>query len=222
MKISILGTGNVGQTFAEKLVSLGHSVMMGTRKVSETMERETFKSWFTNHSAIALEDMETAAAFGEIIINALNGSASLEAFESFASDRLSDKIILDLSNPLDFSKGFPPALIQKLQNVNSLGEELQKILPKSKVVKTLNTLWCGLMINPSLIGDGNHLNFICGNDQDAKEKVKALLNEFGWKNENILDLGNIDNARGTEAYLLLWTRIYAATNNGAFNIRIVA
>jgi predicted dinucleotide-binding enzyme len=132
------------------------------------------------------------------------------------------KIIIDVSNPLDFSKGMPPSLIPSLSNTNSLGEEIQKLFPQAKVVKTLNTMWCGLMVNPNMIGGGNHTNFICGNDADAKTKVKSLLNEFGWKNENILDLGDITNARGTEAVLPIWLRVWSATQNGAFNFKIVS
>ena len=111
---------------------------------------------------------------------------------------------------------------QPLSNTNSLGEEIQMIFPQVKVVKTLNTMWCGLMVNPAMIGGGDHTNFICGNDADAKANVKSLLNEFGWKNENLLDLGDITNARGTEAVLPIWLRVWGATQNGAFNFKIVS
>jgi 8-hydroxy-5-deazaflavin:NADPH oxidoreductase len=130
------------------------------------------------------------------------------------------KIIIDVSNPLDLSHGFPPTLLDGLHNTNSLGESLQHLLPASKVVKTLNTMWCGLMLAPGLIEGGKHVNFICGNDTDAKAFVIQFLAKFGWSKESILDLGDITNARGTEAYLLLWTRIYGATQNGAFNLQI--
>lgn len=83
-------------------------------------------------------------------------------------------------------------------------------------------MWCGLMVNPNMIGDGNHTNFVSGNDAEAKATVKALLNEFGWKNENVLDLGDITNARGTEAVLPIWLRVWGATQNGAFNFKIVS
>jgi predicted dinucleotide-binding enzyme len=116
----------------------------------------------------------------------------------------------------------PPALIPALTNTHSLGEEIQMTFPTIKVVKTLNTMWCGLMVNPKLIGNGDHTNFISGNDANAKSKVRLLLNEFGWRNENILDLGDITTARGTEMYLPLWLRIWGATQNGSFNIRVVS
>ena len=83
-------------------------------------------------------------------------------------------------------------------------------------------MWCGLMVNPALVNNANHDTFICGNDAEAKEFVKDILKSFGWFEKNILDLGDITNARGTEMYLPLWLRIWGATNNGAFNIKIVS
>ena len=121
------------------------------------------------------------------------------------------RVIADVANPLDFSKGMPPSLIPSLSNTNSLGEEIQKTFPLAKVVKTLNTMWCGLMVNPVMIQSGNHTNFICGNDAEAKQKLIDLLKEFGWKNENILHMGDISNARGTESVLPIWLRIWNAT-----------
>ncbi|HET9430741.1 MAG TPA: hypothetical protein VFO70_06170, partial [Chitinophagaceae bacterium] len=94
--------------------------------------------------------------------------------------------------------------------------------PSANVVKTLNTMWCGLMVNPAMINGGDHTNFICGNNDGAKQKVKEILNEFGWRNENILDLGDISSARGTEAVLPIWLRIWQATQNGAFNFKVVS
>jgi 8-hydroxy-5-deazaflavin:NADPH oxidoreductase len=229
MKIAILGTGNVGQTFAEKFISLGHQVMLGTRNVADTMERKgtdnygslPFSEWHAKNSTVQLGTFAESTAFGDIVVNALNGGATISAINSCNSSDFDDKIIMDIANPLDFSKGFPPILIEGLNNSNSLGEEIQKALPNAKVVKTLNTMWSGFMVNPTMLNDGNHINYICGNDADAKTKVMSILNGFGWKNENILDLGDITNARGTESTLLLWTRIYAATQSGAFNMSIV-
>ena len=129
---------------------------------------------------------------------------------------------MDIANPLDAGKGMPPPLIPELSNTNSLGEEIQKVFPQAHVVKTLNTMWCGLMVNPAMIGGGDHTNFICGNNTEAKKKVRQLLNQFGWKDENILDIGDITSARGTEAVLPIWLRVWAARNNGVFNLKIVS
>lgn len=112
-------------------------------------------------------------------------------------------------------------MIPDLSNTNSLGEEIQKTFPTTKVVKTLNTMWCGVMVNPAMINDGDHTNYICGNDAEAKAKVISLLKQFGRNEKNILDLGDISAARGTEAVLPVWLRIWGATKKGAFNFKIM-
>ena len=230
MKIAVIGTGTVGQTFASRLVSLGHQVMMGTRNVADKLASTSkdmygnppFGEWHAANKDVQLGTFAEAAAFGEIILNVTQGANSINALKSANAKNLEGKIIVDIANPLDFSKGMPPSLIPELSNTNSLGEEIQKTFPGVKVVKTLNTMWAGLMVNPAMIGGGEHSAFICGNDADAKTKVKALMNEFGWKNENILDLGDIAAARGTEAVLPIWLRIWGATQNGAFNFKVVS
>jgi 8-hydroxy-5-deazaflavin:NADPH oxidoreductase len=229
MKIAILGTGGVAQTFAEKFISLGHEVMLGTRNVAETMSRAgnpnmgvlPFAEWHAKNPTVQLGTFAETAAFGKMVVNALNGGGTIVAFESCNAKDFDGKIIIDVANPLDFSKGFPPTLIEGLNNTNSLGEELQKAIPNAKVVKTLNTMWAGLMVNPSMINEGNHTNFICGNDAEAKAEVVKLLTKMAWKVANILDLGDISNARGTEALLPVWVRIFGVTKTGAFNFSIV-
>jgi predicted dinucleotide-binding enzyme len=217
MKIAILGTGVVGETIGSKLIEIGHLVMMGSR----TSDNEKSIQFVNKHKANASKGTFTeAAAFGEIIFNCTSGMASLSALNLAGKANMKGKIIVDLSNPLDFSKGMPPAL--SIVNNTSLGEEIQKAFPESKVVKTLNTIWCGLMVNPGMIKSGDHHIFVGGNDDDAKAKVKEILESFGWPKPNIIDLGDITSARGTEMYLPLWLRIYGATKNGAFNIKIVS
>ncbi len=222
MKITILGTGTVGQTFATKLVGLGHQVTIGTRNTSETLLREKFAKWHKENPSVQLATFNEAASFGNIVLNALQGGATLEVLKNIDSTNLNGKILLDVSNPLDFSNGFPPTLIPTLVNTNSLAEEIQKLLPEMKVVKTLSTMWCGLMVNPTMIANGDHNVFIAGNDAEAKISTKELLATFGWIANNIIDLGDINKARGVEMYLPLWLSIYGATNNGAFNIKIVS
>lgn len=219
MKIAVLGTGMVGDTIGSRLVELGHEVKMGSR----TADNEKARAFVAKHQAGASAGtFADAAAFGEIIFNCTAGAGSVEALKMAGEANINGKIIVDIANPLDFSKGMPPSLIPSLSNTNSLGEEIQKIFPATKVVKTLNTMWCGLMVNPAMINGGDHTNFICGNDADAKQQVKTLLQAFGWKNENILDLGDISSSRGTEAVLPVWLRIWTATQNGAFNLKVVS
>lgn len=218
MKIAVLGTGSVGDTIGSRLIELSHQVMMGSR----TIKNDKALAFVAKHdiSKAAEGTFEQAIRFSDIIFNCTKGEASIDALKT-GKDHLAGKIIVDVANPLDFSKGMPPSLIPKLSNTNSLGEEIQKTFPQAKVVKTLNTMWCGLMVNPAMVNAGDHTNFICGNDTEAKEKVKKLLGEFGWKQENILDLGDITAARGTEAVLPVWLRIWGATKNGAFNLKVV-
>jgi len=230
MRIAVIGTGSVGQTLASKLFSLGHEVMIGTRNVAEKLENQTrdhfgnapFGEWYKQNNQINLGRFDEAAEFGQIIINATEGLHSVDALQKAKEQNLKFKILIDIANPLDFSKGMPPSLYPALSNTNSLGEEIQRTFPEAKVVKTLSSMWAGLMVNPAMINNGDHTNFICGNDAEAKEKVKSLLNEFGWKNENILDLGDISSARGIEGILPLWLRIMGAKQSGAFNFKIVS
>jgi len=216
MNIAVLGTGTVGDTIGSKLVDLGHTVMMGSR----TTTNEKAQKFVAKHNGKAKAGtFADASAFGEIIFNCTSGGGSMEALKSVGDNNLNGKIIVDISNPLDFSKGMPPTL--SVVNTTSLSEEIQRTFPAAKVVKTLNTMWCGLMVNPALINGGDHNVFMSGNDADAKQEVKEILKSFGWMENNILDLGDITSARGPEMYLPIWLRIYGATNNGAFNIKIV-
>lgn len=225
MKIAVLGTGGVGKAFAPKLKALGHQVVMGTRdaknKLSET-GKDAISEFLRQHPGIELKNFADAAAFAGLLINVSKGAATLDVIRACGPGNLAGKIIVDISNPLDFSKGNPPILIPELSNTTSLGEEIQKLVPESRVVKTLNTMWNGLMINPSLVNGGNHINYICGNDAAAKETVRQLLYQLGWNKDNVLDIGDITGARATEATLPIWLRVYGAKQTGAFNFQIVA
>lgn len=216
MNIGVLGTGTVGQTIGTKLLELGHSVCMGSRTSNNEKAIEFAGKAPLRSSA---GTFATAATFGELVFNCTAGAGSLDAVLS-CGDGLNSKILIDLSNPLDFSKGMPPTL--SVCNTGSLGESIQSALPHTQVVKALNTTWCGIMVNPGMINQGDHHTFVCGNDAMAKDKVKQMLKSFGWKETHILDLGDLTAARGMEMYLPLWLRIYGATKSGAFNIKIVS
>ncbi len=226
MKIAVLGTGVVGQTIAEKLAALEHDVTMGTRDVNKTLAttgtdifgRPAFGEWYSSHSNIKITTFAEAAAFGEFIINATNGMGSLNALEHAGKENMKNKILLDVSNPLDFSKGMPPSLW--VSNTDSLGEQIQRAFPDTRVVKSLHTMNAFLMVNPSLV-PGDHTVFLSGNDAEAKLKIRELLITFGWKDENILDLGDITTARGTEQIVPLWVRIMGTLQHPFFNFRIV-
>ena len=230
MKIAVIGTGAVGKTIASKLVELKHDVMIGTRTVSDKLTSTAqdiygnppFSEWLKSNSKVRIGSFAEAAGFGDLVVNATNGGNSVTALILAGAKNLAGKVLIDIANPLDFSNGIPPSLLPGLNNTNSLGEEIQKTFPDSMVVKTLNTMWCGLMINPGLIGKGDHVNFISGNSEKAKTKVKTLLNELGWPDKNIIDLGDITGARGTEALLPLWLRVNGVIKTGAFNFRIIS
>lgn len=226
MKIGVFGTGAVGQTLAGKLDSLGHEVMMGTRDAQQSMAREgkdgmgrpPLKEWMAAHPKVKLGTFAEAAAHAELIVNATSGFGAMEALKLAGEKNLEGRTMLDISNPLDFSKGFPPSLT--VCNTDSLGEQLQRAFPQLKVVKGLNTLTAGLMVAPRDLPESHNL-FICGNDADAKAEVRKLLLSFGWTEAEIIDLGDITNARGTEQVLPIWVRLYGALQTPMFNFKIV-
>ena len=162
--------------------------------------------------------LSQAAAQGEIVFNTTTGSGSLEALTAAGEANLNGKVLIDLSNPLDFSHGMPPTLT--VCNNDSLGEQIQRLLPRTKVVKTFNTMNVGLMVNPRSLADGDHTLFLSGNDQAAKDQVSRLLAEwFGWR--DMLDLGDISTARGSEALLLIWVPMMMKFGNPKFQFKIV-
>jgi predicted dinucleotide-binding enzyme len=226
MKIGILGTGVVGQTIAEKVSQLGHDVMIGTRDKEKTLAkkdkdnfgRPPFSEWHKNNPKIKLGTLSETASFGEVLVNATNGVGSVDALKQAGEKNLADKILIDISNPLDFSRGMPPSLT--ICNTDSLGEQIQKAFPKTKVVKSLNTLNAYLMVNPSLLPETTNL-FLNGNDANAKAQVRKLLNSFGWKDKDIIDMGDISTARGTEQLLPIWVRLWGALQTPIFNFKIV-
>ena len=226
MKIGILGTSMVGQTISGALAELGHDVMVGTRDVAKTLAHTAphpygfpaFSVWQKEHASVKLGTFAEAAKHGEIVFNATNGTASLEALKLAGEANLNGKVLVDIANPLDFSKGNPPSL--SVSNTDSLGEQIQRAFPDVKVVKTLNTVTAFLMVNPGLVADADHTLFVCGNDVDAKAQVTEWLKGwFGWK--DVLDLGDITSARGTEMYLPIWLRLWGALGTGMFNVKVV-
>lgn len=215
MKFAVLGTGDVGKTIAGKLVNLGHEVMMGSRSATSPAAL-AWVDEMADERAMA-GTFENAAAFGEWVFNCTSGMHALDALSAADAENLAGKILVDLSNPLDFSQGFPPAL--SVQGHDSLGEQIQRAFPKARVVKTLNTVHNSVMVDPARV-PGDHQLFISGDDEEAKAEVSRFLtSEFGWKNAP-LDLGDIKSARGTEAYLLLWVRLYSTLKTGDFNLKL--
>jgi predicted dinucleotide-binding enzyme len=216
MKITVLGTGMVGNAIASKLVKVGHQVMMGSRNANSDAGQEWLRSV---DGKAQIGTFAEAAAFGEIVFDCTNGANSLAALRQAGATNLHAKILLQVGNPLDTSKGMPPSLT--VCNTDSQGEQVQREFPDVHVVKALNTLNCDIMIDPSRV-PGDHDLFICGNDTEAKREVASRLCEwFGWKPGNIIDLGDISNSRGTEMFLALWVRLWGALGTPHFNIHVV-
>jgi predicted dinucleotide-binding enzyme len=212
MKIGVLGTGLVGNTIATKLVALGHAVKMGARSATNEKASAWAKSAGGRASAGTFAD---AAAFGEIVFNCTNGAGTINALDAAGDANLRGKILIDVSNPLDFSRGMPPTLL--IANTDSLGEQVQRTHPDARVVKALNTMNCNVMVNPGLIDEGHDV-FISGNDPEAKARVTELLRTFGWK--NVVDAGDISAARGQEMMLIMWARLFGALQTATFNFHI--
>jgi 8-hydroxy-5-deazaflavin:NADPH oxidoreductase len=224
MKIAVLGTGMVGRALAARLSGLGHDVTIGTRDPAATLARTEpdgmgnppFSAWASEHTEVRLAVLAEAAADAELIVNATNGSGAVPALEQAGADHLAGKVLIDIANPLDFSQGFPPTLFVK--DTDSLGEQIQRAFPHARVVKTLNTMNANLMVDPASLGVESSV-FVSGNDAAAKATVTELLESFG--HTDIIDLGDISTARGTEMLLPVWLRLMGALDTAAFNFKIV-
>ena len=213
MKIAVLGTGVVGRTIASKLVEAGHAVCMGSR----TPDNATGAAWAAEAGDRACSGtFADAAGNADAVFNCTKGLHALDALRLAGADNLDGKILVDVSNPLDFSQGFPPTL--SICNDDSLAEAIQREFPGAKVVKALNTMNCAVMVDPGKVPDSDV--FVSGDDADARATVAGWLKDwFGWAAP--IELGDITTARGTEQWLPLWVRLFAAFGDADFNLKIV-
>jgi predicted dinucleotide-binding enzyme len=224
MKYAVLGTGMVGRAIAARLDELDHAVSIGTRDPEATLARSEsdemgnppYAAWAGKHPGVHLATFADAAAGADLVVNATNGAASLTVLGLAGADNLAGKVVVDIANPLDFSQGFPPSLFVK--DTDSLGERIQRAFPDARVVKTLNTLNAGLMVRPDQLPESSSV-FLSGDDADAKATVVGLLKEFG--HTDVIDLGDITTARGTEMVLPIWLRLMGALGTPSFNFKIV-
>jgi predicted dinucleotide-binding enzyme len=166
---------------------------------------------------VRLGTFEEVAAHGEMVVNATAGVVSLEVLEMTGEENVNGKILIDVSNPLDFSQGMPPTLW--VSNTDSLGERIQRRFPEARVVKTLHTMNAYLMVDPAQLAGADHTVFVCGDDAEAKVEVTELLQSFGW--QDVIDLGDITTARGTEMLMPIWLRLFGALQKPVFNFKIV-
>ncbi len=222
MKIGIIGSGVVAQTLGSKLVGQGHDVVLGTRDPNKLDDKKmlggTLREWQAkNEGRGRIATFKEAAAHGELLINATSGQVSIDALKLAAADKVGDKILIDVGNELDATKGMPPASLASQERC--LAERIQAAFPDLKVVKTLNTINAFVMVDPRSVGGGDHTVFVSGNDAGAKAKVTELLRSFGWS--DVLDLGDVSTARGPEMYMAMWIRLWGATGSGQLNIKVV-
>jgi 8-hydroxy-5-deazaflavin:NADPH oxidoreductase len=205
MKIGVLGTGMVGDAIASKLVALGREVMMGSRNAGNSKAAE----WATRVGARGQTGtFAETEAFGDVIFNCTHGASSLAALKAAGAEQLHGKILIDVANVLPPDDPGP----------ESLGQQIQKAFPLTRVVKALNTVNCEVMVNPELV-PASHTIFLSGNDAGAKQTARGLLESFGWS--DIMDLGDIATARATESYLPLWLAVWRTLGTTAFNIKVV-
>jgi 8-hydroxy-5-deazaflavin:NADPH oxidoreductase len=208
MKIAVIGSGVVGRTLAAAFRRLGHEVVVGTREPEVTGAREEWAGL-----DLPLSTLADAAAGAEVVVNATTGWASLDAL---AKVDLDGKVLLDVSNPLDASHGFPPTLTVK--DTDSLAEQIQRAHPEARVVKALNTVTASVMVHPGSLPERSTI-FIAGDDPLAREIVRELLGELGWV--DIIEFPKLDGARGLEMWVALWVRLMGVLDTAEFNLRLV-
>ncbi|MEU6774868.1 NAD(P)-binding domain-containing protein [Streptomyces sp. NPDC046759] len=213
MRYAVLGTGEVGRTLGGRLVELGHEVTLGSRVKDNPVALE----WATAAAERARAGtFAEAAASAEVVVNAVGGRVALDALRAAGAEHLDGKVLVDVCNPLAFEDGQP-----RLDPVesDSVGEQIQRAFPHTRVVKTLNTVNCQVMVDPGRVPGAHHL-FVCGEDAGAKAQVTGLLGELGWPAERVLDLGGIQAARATEMYLPLWLALMRQSGSADFNIEV--
>ena len=213
MRYGVLGTGMVGRTLATRLVELGNEVAMGARQAGGATAVEWARS--VGGHAAREGTFADAARFGEVVVNATAGAHSLDALRAAGAEALRGKVLIDVANPIAEGGGFPPVLT--VANDDSLGERIQREFPEARVVKSLNTMNCEVMVAPHL-APGAHVVFVCGEDAAAKQVTVGMLHSFGWAETSVIDLGGIEAARGTEMYLALWLRLMRTLNTAHFNV----
>ncbi|MFI8254552.1 NADPH-dependent F420 reductase [Streptomyces filamentosus] len=213
MRIAVLGTGEVGRRLATALAGLGHEVGLGSR----TADNAEAVKWAEGRPGAGHGTFAEVGAAAELVVNATGGLVSLAALEAAGAGNLRGKVLVDVSNPLDFSGGFPPKVVTF--DGLSLAERIQAEFPETRVVKTLNTMTNAVMVDPGRV-PGEHVVFVGGDDADAKAVVTGLLGSLGWPAARIIDLGDLTSARATEQLMPIWLRLHGVLGTGDFNFAV--
>jgi predicted dinucleotide-binding enzyme len=207
MRIGILGSGDVGRKLADSFIENNQLVKIGSRNPNQ----EKLTEWMAKHdkAKVSSGTFAEAASFGELDLIATLWAGTADAIKMADPKNFAGKIVIDVTNPLDFSKGMPPRLA--IGHTDSAGETVQRMLPDSKVVKAFNTVGNPHFMHPNFPG-GPPTMFICGNNDESKKTViDDILTKFGWET---IDIGGIEGARLLEPLALLWITHYFRTGNG--------
>lgn len=214
MKYGILGTGDVAHTVGSKLIALGHEVMLGARSA----DNEKAIQWADSNGVHAMHGrFADATRFGERMFLCVHGIHSIEVLEAAGEENLAGKILIDQTNPYLYEDGHI-SLDPRWSGTTCLGEEIQKLLPRTKVIKTLNYLSCRLMTAPQQLPE-LVTGFYCGNDTEAKATVADLLKDFGW--QDTIDLGDISMSRYTEMLGAFWPAVYGQFGHMNWGFKLV-
>jgi predicted dinucleotide-binding enzyme len=208
MQIAILGSGDVGRFLADGFRRAGHDVTIGTRDPDATRSRDDWAD--VDLPLAAYPDLRA-----DIFVNATRGDGSLAALRA-VGPALDGMVVIDTSNPLDFSQGFPPSLF--VSNTDSLAEQLQRALPQVRLVKMFSHMAHEVMVDPDSPGQESTI-LLAGNDAAARQTAADLARDLGWV--DVLDLGDLTAARGIEMYIPLWLRLYGVVGSPLFNLKVV-
>jgi 8-hydroxy-5-deazaflavin:NADPH oxidoreductase len=203
MKIGILGSGDVAKTLGAGFVSRGDEVMLGTRDVAKLTD------WLSEHPKTRAGSFEDAATFGEIVVLATLGAATIGIIDAVGAAPFAGKVVIDATNPLRFDEAGPHLSVGF---DDSLGEQVQRAIPRARVVKAFNTVGSQHMVHPDFQG-GPPTMFVAGNDDAAKRTVQQILKDFGW---DVADLGGIESSRYLEPMCLAWL-VYGIRNGGGWH-----
>ena len=210
MKVGILGSGTVGQTLAAGFLQHGHEVMIGTREPAKLAD------WTRTHPGARVGESRVAAAFGEIIVLAVKGTVAAQALEAAGRETLAGKTIIDPCNPIADGPPYHGVLPFFTGPNESLMEQLQRDFPETQFVKAFNSVGGPNMVNPPFAE--RPTMFICGNDEGAKKKVAAILDQFGWETA---DMGTVEAARAIEPLCMLWCVLGFTKNEWTHAFRLL-
>lgn len=203
MKVGVLGSGDVGKRLAAGFAARGHEVVLGTR----TPGHPDLTKWAAGlKGRVSTGTFADAARQGQLLVLAVRGDVALTVIDAAGKPNFAGKVLIEVTNPLDMSRGMPPSLF--VGTTDSLGERVQRALPSTKVVKAFNTVGNGQMIDPHVKGHSRLELLIAGNDPAAKKEVTEIAKSFGWA--GTIDAGGIEASRYLEALVPLWVRVGAS------------